>query len=47
MRYAENSRVVWVSPRGVARMMDAIVVACQDFGLTVSEKKIEAFVVRS
>ena len=30
------------SPRGVIRTMGVIAVACQEFGLTVSEKKIEA-----
>ena len=30
------------SPRSFIRMMDVIVVACQEFGLTVSEKKAEA-----
>ena len=33
--------VVSTSPRGLTRMMDAIFVACQEFGLAVSEKKIE------
>ena len=30
------------SPRGLARMIDVLVVACQEFGRTVSEKKTEA-----
>ena len=30
------------SPRSLIRMMDVIVVACQEFGLTVSEEKAEA-----
>ena len=34
--------MVLTSPRGIIRMMDVIAVACQEFGLTVSEKKIEA-----
>ena len=41
MIYADGARVVSTSPRGLTRMLDAIVVACQEFGLTVSEK-IEA-----
>ena len=42
MLYADDARVVSTSPRGLTRMMGVIVVACQDFGLTVSEKKTEA-----
>ena len=42
MLYADDAGVVSTSPRGLARMMDVIVVACQEFGLTVSEKKTEA-----
>ena len=42
MFYADDAEVVSTSPRGLTRMMDAIVVACQEFGLTVSEKKNEA-----
>ena len=34
--------MVSTSPRGLTRMIDVIVVACQEFGLTVSEKKTEA-----
>ena len=34
--------MVLTSPRSIIRMMDVIAVACQEFGLTVSEKKIEA-----
>ena len=30
------------SPRSLIKIMDVIVVACQEFGLTVSEKKAEA-----
>ena len=37
MLYADDAGVVSTSPRGLARMMDVIVVACQEFGLTVSE----------
>ena len=42
MLYADDAGVVSTSPRGLARIMYAIVVACQEFGLTVSEKKTEA-----
>ena len=42
MLYADDARVVSTSPRGLTMMMDVIVVACQKFGLTVSEKKTEA-----
>ena len=42
MMYVDNARVVSKSPRGFARMMDVIIVACQEFGLTVSENKAEA-----
>ena len=42
MLYADDAGVVSTSPRGLTRMMDVIVVACQEFGLTVSEKKTEA-----
>ena len=38
MLYADDARVVSTSPRGLTRMMGVIVVACQEFGLTVSEK---------
>ena len=41
MLYADNGGVVSTSPRGLTRMMDVIVVACQEFGLTVSEIKTE------
>ena len=41
MLYADDAGVVSRSPRGLTRMMDVIVVACQEFGLTVSEKKTE------
>ena len=39
MLYADDAVVVSTSPRGLTRTMDVIVVACQEFGLTVSEKK--------
>ena len=39
MLYADDAGVVSTSPRGLTRMMDLIVVACQEFGLTVSEKR--------
>ena len=39
--YADDAGVVSRPPRGLTRMMDVIVVACQEFGLTVSEKKTE------
>ena len=42
MLYADDSGVASTSPRGLTRMMGVIVVTCQEFGLTVSEKKIEA-----
>ena len=42
MLYADDAGVVLTSPRGFTRMMDVIVVAYQEFGLTVSEKKSEA-----
>ena len=42
MLYADDARVVSTSPRGLTRIMDVIVVACQEFGLTVSQKKTEA-----
>ena len=42
MLYADDAGVVSISPRGLTRMMGVIVVACQEFGLTVSEKKTEA-----
>ena len=31
-----------ISPRGLARMMDVIVVACQEFGLALAEQKTKA-----
>ena len=40
--YADDAGMVLTSPRTLIRMMDVIVVACQEFGLTASEKKIEA-----
>ena len=42
MLYADDAGVVSTSPRGLTRMMDVIVVACQEFALTVSGKKTEA-----
>ena len=42
MLYVDDAGVVSTSFRGLTRMMDVIVVACQEFGLTVSEKKTEA-----
>ena len=42
MLYADDAGVVSTSRRGHTRMMDVIVVACQEFELTVSEKKTEA-----
>ena len=39
MLYADDAGVVSTSPRGLTRMMGVIVVACQEFGLTVSEKR--------
>ena len=41
MLYADDAGVVSTSPRGLTRMMGVIVVAYQEFGLTVSEKKTE------
>ena len=41
MLYADDAGVVSTSLRGLTRMMDVIVVACQEFGLTVSGKKTE------
>ena len=40
--YTDDAGVMSTSPRGLTRMMSVIVVACQEFGLTVSEKKTEA-----
>ena len=42
MLYADDAGVVSTSPRGLTRMRGVIVVTCQEFGLTVSEKKTEA-----
>ena len=42
MLYADDAGVVSTLPRGLTRMMGVIVVTCQEFGLTVSEKKTEA-----
>ena len=41
MLYVDDAGVVSTSSRGLTRMMGVIVVACQEFGLTVSEKKTE------
>ena len=41
MLYADAAGVVSTSHRGLTSMMDSIVVACQECGLTVSEKKTE------
>ena len=42
MLYADDTGVVPTSPRGLIRMRNVIVVACQELGLTVSEKNTEA-----
>ena len=42
MLYADDAGLVSTSPRGLTRMMGVIVVTCQEFGLTVLEKKTEA-----
>ena len=42
MLHAGDTGVVSTSPPRLAKMMDVIVVACQEFGLTASEKKTEA-----
>ena len=42
MLCTDDAGMVLTSPRSLIRMMDVIVVACQEFGLTASEKKIEA-----
>ena len=42
MLYADDAGVVSTSPRGLTRMVGVTVVTCQEFGLTVSEKKTEA-----
>ena len=42
MLYADDAGVVSTSPRGLTRMVDVIVVACQELGpLAVSEKETE------
>ena len=44
MLYVDDAAVVSTSSRGLAKMMDVvIVIACQVFGLTVSEKKSGSF----
>ena len=35
--YTDDAGMVLTPPRGLIGMMDVIVVACQEFGLTVSE----------
>ena len=47
MLYADDAGMVSTSPRGFTRMMGVIVVACQEFGLTVSEKKTKAMQLSS
>ena len=47
MLYADDAGVISTSCRGLTRMMDVIVVACQEFGLTVSEGTTEAMHLRS
>ena len=42
MLYADDAGVASTSPRGLTRMMGITVAACQEFGLTLSEKKTEA-----
>ena len=42
MLNADDAGVVSTSPRGLTRRMGVIVVACQEFGMKVSEKKSEA-----
>ena len=42
MLFADNAGVVSALSRGFATMKGVIVVASQEFGLTVSEKQIEA-----
>ena len=42
MLYTDDAGMVLTSPRSLVRMMDVLVVACQEFGLKASEKKIEA-----
>ena len=42
MLYADDAGVVSTSSRGFTRMVGVIVVACQEFGLTVCEEKTEA-----
>ena len=42
MLYADDEGVVSTSPHGLTRMMDVIVVACQEFGLTVSKESTQA-----
>ena len=41
MLYADDAGVVSRSPEQLRKMMEAIVVVCRAFGLTVSEAKTE------
>ena len=41
MLYADDACIVSRSPRALAKMMEVIVLVCDAFGLTVSEKKTE------
>ena len=45
MLYADDAGLVSTSPLWLARMMVVIVVTCQAFGLTMSEKKTEVMLV--
>ena len=47
MLYANDARVVSTSPRELTKMVDVIVAACEEFGLPVSEMKIEVIHVWS
>ena len=44
--YADDAGIVFRSPAGLARMMTVIVEVLGAFGLTVSEKKTETFLMR-
>ena len=39
--YADDGCIILLSPRGLAKMMEVIVVVCRAFDLTVSAKKTE------
>ena len=41
MLYEDDAGGVSTSPLQLTRMMDVIAVVCQEFGLTVSDKKIQ------